>query len=294
MENSVSSEEECVSQSWADLWAVCTDYLGSSEEARFIIEQASGRSGAAWLLSTDAHASPSAANKVREMCRRRKAGEPLQYVLGRWGFRMLNLHCDKRALIPRPETEVLVDVALAVLRDKQAPALVLDLGTGTGAIAISVATECTGVQVWATDVSVPALELARQNLDEVQRTHDINVELVHSDWFASVPRDLRGNLDLVISNPPYIAEVERSNIDRQVVDWEPESALFAGLDGLDDLNRIVDESFEWLAPGGSLLVELAPDQASTLKARAEERGYGAAAIGPDLTGRDRWLLAMKH
>src|SRR5438105_5970876 len=141
------------------------------------------------------------------MVARRAAGEPLQYVLGRWAFRTLDLMVDRRVLIPRPETEQVVEVALAEARRLHAR-IAADLGTGSGAIALSLAAELPGVDVWATDVSADALAVARANLAGIGTFAAARVRIQEGDWFGALPPELRGRLDIVVSNPPYIGDDE--------------------------------------------------------------------------------------
>src|SRR5581483_11962387 len=154
------------------------------------------------------------------MVERRAAGEPLQYVLRRWGFRTLDLLVDPRVLIPRPETEVVVEVAIRELRriDSRRP-LVADLGTGSGAIALSIAVEVPDARVWATDASADALAVARANLAGIGSPAAKRVRIEQGSWFDALPAAFRGQFDVVVSNPPYIAAHE--DLPPEVVDWEP-------------------------------------------------------------------------
>jgi release factor glutamine methyltransferase len=214
----------------------------------------------------------------------------LQYVLGRWGFRHLDLFVDRRVLIPRPETEVVVDVALAELAQLRVrQPNVVDLGTGSGAIALSVAAEVPSARVVATDVSADALEVASANLTGSGTLVASRVRLEQGDWFDAVPSELRGEVHLVISNPPYVGATEL--LPSEVQDWEPAAALRSGRTGLEDVERIVDESPRWLARPGVLVVEQAPHQSGAAIARARRAGFTSAEVRPDLTGRDRALVA---
>ena len=179
--------------------------------------------------------------KFDKLVARREQGEPLQYVLGRWGFRTLDLMVDKRVLIPRAETEMVAGLAIDAVNDLhhqksqkshgaggavEGSATVADLGTGSGAIALSVAVECRSCRVYATDVSEPALAVARANLAGVGAAATA-VSLHHGHWFEALPDHLQGTLDVVVSNPPYVAESE--GLPAVVKDWEPATALWAGL-----------------------------------------------------------------
>jgi release factor glutamine methyltransferase len=225
-------------------------------------------------------------------------------VLGTWGFRALDVVVDGRALVPRPETEQLVDVALGELggrsgRDgrRRDRLVALDLGTGSGVIALSLAHEGpASLEVWATERSLEALALARCNLERLAADSPDAAARVHlraGSWFEPLPWRLRGEVDLVVSNPPYVARAEWEQLDAVVRDHDPYAALVPGPTGLEALAEIVDESFDWLAPGGSLAVELAPWQADEVRGRASARGYADAATHPDLTGRPRFVVARR-
>ena len=243
---------------------------------------------------------------ITAMTERRLAGEPLQYVLGAWSFRRLELRVDHRVLMPRPETEQVVEAALSELRRLVAEAdrsgepeewRAVDLGTGSGAIALSLALEGPrGLEVWATDISVDALELARSNLTELVRTEAAlsgRVRWAEGRWFDALPRELEGRLHLVVSNPPYVSADEWSALDPVVRDHEPVDALVAGPRGLEALETLVDQASVWLLPGGSLVLELAPSQAAPLAERAERAGYVEVRIRPDLADRPRMLVARR-
>ncbi len=281
---------------WRQLWIETTAALGgdpeSANEARWLCQEASGMSGAEWALGLDDAASTRALAHLDAMVARRRTGEPLQYVLGSWAFRHLELMVDRRVLIPRPETEQVVDVALAVLAGKPRPLLVADLGTGSGAIALSLARELplTGVEIWATDASPGALDVARANLAGLGRAA-ANVRVAEGDWFAALPAELRGRLDLVVSNPPYVPS--GAVLEPAVRDWEPPLALFAGADGLDALRILAAGAATWLRPGGSLVVEIGADQGGAASALAVATGLGAVVVHPDLAGRHRVLVGCR-
>jgi release factor glutamine methyltransferase len=228
---------------------------------------------------------------------RRASGEPLQYVVGRWGFRTLELMVDRRVLIPRPETEQVTQVALHELdrlagaggRDQRLVAV--DLGTGSGAIALALAAERTGVEVRATDVSTPALEVASVNLSGLGGRVASRVRLAHGVWWSALPENLRGRLDLVVSNPPYISSGEMTELDAQVAAWEPRLALEAGPTGLEAVYELLNAAPAWLRPGGVIVLEIAPHQAGQAAAMARKAGFTEVEVHPDLSGRDRTLVA---
>jgi release factor glutamine methyltransferase len=262
-------------------------------EARWIVERASGADPDELALLLDAPVTQRGAAHLDAMLVRRLRGEPLQYVLGAWGFRQLDLAVDARALIPRPETEVVVDHVLAELdraRDPDRPARVIDLGTGSGAIALAVAFERAAVEVWATDVSTAALELARANLAGLGRAGS-RVRLAQGDWFAGLPADLQGTVDLVVSNPPYIADGEA--LPPEVDEWEPRLALRAGPTGLEAYERIVAEAPGWLRATGGLVLEVGPHQADTVAGLARDAGLVEVRVHADLAGRDRVVVARR-
>ena len=258
-------------------------------EAWFVLERASGFDRAGLVARLDEPVPARAAAFVDTMVERRGRGEPLQYVLGIWGFRRLELVVDRRVLIPRPETEVVVEVALAELRrlggDRP---LAVDLGTGSGAIALSVALEVPSVRVWGTDRSEEALAVARANLSGMGSRVATRVRLAAGDWFAALPEELRGEVDLIVANPPYVADDER--LPPEVEDWEPPGALRAGPSGLEAVAEIVAQARGWLRRPGALVVEIAPDQAERARALARAAGFDEVDVRPDLTGRARALV----
>ena len=275
---------------------VLAERLGSLREARWIVE----------------HAGVAAAPRLAE---RRAAGEPLQYVLGRWPFRWLDLDVDPRVLIPRPETEQVVEVALAELdralersgrsghSDREAVAA--DLGTGSGAIALSLATEGGAahpdLEVWGTELSGQALAVARGNLARLSGADQAaarRVHLVEGDWFDPLPGRLAGHLDLVVCNPPYVSEEEFPRLDPAVRDWEPRRALVAadgvcGVGGMADVEAVLGAAPHWLSSSGVLVVEIAPHQVTASTAAARRAGFGQIGTACDLAGRERMLVARR-
>jgi release factor glutamine methyltransferase len=273
-----------VDLTWASLQREVAQEL-PEQEARWIVEEASGY-GLAEVASRPVPQRGMVA--VERMVARRQAGEPIQYVLGRWAFRTLDLMVDRRVLIPRPETEVVAGHALDEL-DRNGGRLVVDLGTGSGAIGLSVAAEREHAEVWVSDASPDALAVARANLAGLGRPAT-RVTVVEGHWFDALPADARGTIDVVVSNPPYIAESE--GLPASVVDWEPADALVAGPRGTEDLEHLIDTAPEWLAPGGALVVELAPWQAEAMADRAA-RTFTEVRVEPDLAGLDRAMVARR-
>lgn len=257
-------------------------------DARRIVERAAGLEPSEYHRCLNDAATRRTVGFFDLMVARREQGEPLQYVVGRWSFRALELLVDSRVLIPRPETEVVVDHGLREARRIGARTAV-DLGTGSGAIALSLAVELgPPVEVWATDVSADALAVARANLAGVGRAAT-RVRMVEGDWFAALPSDLMGAVDLIVSNPPYVAEGD--DLPSEVADWEPRHALIPGPSGLEAIERIVAGAPAWLARPGALVVELAPAQAERAVELARAAGFDDARVEPDLAGRPRALIA---
>jgi release factor glutamine methyltransferase len=288
--------------------------LGSKVEARWIVEEAAS---GAWPLLLDEPVSERAQRYFDQMVARRAAGEPLQYVLGRWGFRQLDLLVNRQVLIPRPETEQVVELALRELApltlvaprgapgastsapgaSASAPAasrrapVVVDLGTGSGAIALSLAAEGRPGEVWATDVSAEALAIARANLVGLGGSRAARVRLVEGSWWDALPASLRGQVSLVVSNPPYVTTAEMASLPAVVAEWEPALALHGGPTGLDAIEIIVSEAPRWLARPGALVVELAPHQAGAARSLAQRAGFDDIRVEQDLAGRERALIA---
>jgi release factor glutamine methyltransferase len=272
---------------WAELLAETEARLLSRGDARRVVEEACGDD---WLRRLDEPVTTRAVAYVDAMVERRRLGEPLQYVLGRWGFRRLDLMVDQRVLIPRPETESVVDVALEALKDMGPKPMAVDLGTGSGAIALALALEVPDIHVIATDVSADALAVARANLAGIGRA-GARVRLLEGSWFAALPPLAEGTVQLIVANPPYVAEGEVADLPPEVARWEPPGALVAGPTGLEDLTTIVDEAPRWLARPGALVCEIAPHQADAVVALAYDAGFTEAEVRPDLAGRPRALLA---
>jgi len=290
----------------ADLVAHVAARVGSAQEAAWIVEHVE-RSGP---VGTDGVAG--IRGLALDLADRRAEGEPLQYVLGTWPFRSLELVVDRRVLIPRPETEQVVEAALAELvRLKTAqpvggdPLVCVDLGTGSGAIALSLALEGpaagASVEVWATDRSPDALDVARANqalLAALDPDAAARVSLVAGSWFDALPSQLARRVDLIVSNPPYVSVEDFAGLDPVVREWEPVEALVAprgrsGVAGMADIEHVVAGADRWLRPGGALVVELAPSQAYGAIDAARRAGFIRVGTARDLFGRMRMLVAER-
>ena len=234
------------------------------------------------VLDPDAPVDPQQQRALGAFVRRRSEGEPFAYVVGRTGFRRLLLRCDRRALIPRPETEGLVDLLLAKVRSGR----VADVGTGTGCLALSLATEGAFEQVIATDVSPEAIALA----DENRRDVGAPVRLVPADLCAPLAD---GSLDALVSNPPYLTTAEYAVLDPAVRRWEPGMALESGADGMTTTRRLLAEGRRVIKPGGWIALEVDCTRAMMAAACAREVGWTDVVVETDLFGRERYLLARR-
>jgi release factor glutamine methyltransferase len=239
-------------------------------------------------LQFDRPLRPEELAEFKERLRRRAKREPLQYIDGTAAFRDLVLRVDPRVLIPRPETEVLVQEVLDWARPRN-DLVAVDVGTGSGAIALALATEGPFSRIVATDAQADALAAAREN--HAHAAPGAPVEFRLGDLLAPV----RGEaFDVVVSNPPYVGSEEAASLDPEVRDWEPATALFAGVGGLDVIRRLVPQAAEALKPGGLLALEIGAAQGAAVRGIIEEtNAFGAPRVRPDLAGRDRFVLAER-
>ncbi len=249
-------------------------------DAQMLLLLALGRdmNDRAWLLAHDTDPLPAdAADRCADLVRRRLAGEPVAYLAGTKAFFGLDLQVDPRVLVPRPDTETLVQWVLDLLAPPPAQARFLDLGTGSGAIALAVKAQRPDVAVTATDASAEALTVARANAERL----GLAVSFHQGSWLDAVPGQ---HFDLIASNPPYIAEGDPH---LQALEHEPISALTAGADGLDDLRTIIARAHHALHPGGWLLLEHGHDQAPAVRDLLEQHGFEAVGSRTDLAGIER-------
>lgn len=216
---------------------------------------------------------------------RRRGGEPLQYIIGSEEFMSLEFKVGPAVLIPRADTEAVVERALELVTPLSSP-LVADIGTGSGAIAVSIAHYHKGAQVCAVDISPEALAVAKENALQNQV----------ASWMRFCLGDLcaplEGKFDLIVSNPPYVTAEEMAELAREVR-HEPETALFGGVDGLAVYRRLISQAYEHLAPGGYLLLEIGADQKQAVTELCREAGFVAVAGGKDLRGRHRFVEGKK-
>ncbi len=277
---------------WRELWEETSGLVGDRSSARWLCEVASGAvDGDEFLAMLDTAATVRMVGHLDAMTARLREGEPLQYVLGEWSFRRITLAVDSRVLIPRPETELVAEVAIAKARAVPAPRVVVDLGTGSGAIGLAMASELPleGTTVWLTDLDPDALDLAGANIAGIGRA-GANVRTALGSWFEALPPGVRA--DVVVANPPYVA-IGSTDLDEGVRTWEPHRALFAGADGLDDLRTIIAGASDHLAEGGWLVLEIGADQGASVAALLADAGFVDVEIRPDLAGRDRIAIARR-
>ena len=254
-------------------------------DAELLLAEAMGVERARLVADPGAEVPAAAARLFGEMVRRRLRREPVAYILGRRGFRNLELAIDRRVLIPRPETELLVEVALE--RD---PERALDVGTGSGAIALALADELPGCEVTATDTSLAALEVARANAERLGLSD--RVEFLA----GSVPAGRE--FDLILANLPYVAETEWPGLQPEVTQWEPREALLAGADGLDAYRALLSDrtgalcryAQENASSASVVALEVGEGQAGAVGALLEGAGFGSIEIRADLAGIERVVL----
>lgn len=233
-------------------------------------------------LRFDQPVKPRERDAYRERIRRRAAREPVAYILGTCGFHSLELRVTRDVLIPRPETETLVDTALEWLADRTEPR-VADVGTGSGCIAAAIAAGCQSARVLATELSEEAAGVARDNLDRLELAGRVEVRTGRT--LEPVAAD--GPFDLIVSNPPYIRTAELAELAPEITEFEPTSALDGGADGLDVYRELIPAAAELLAEGGALMVEVGYDTGEGVQALFREKGFRDVETRADLGGIDR-------
>jgi release factor glutamine methyltransferase len=243
--------------------------------------------GRSWAqLMADPGLDPAERARFEALVARRRAGEPLQYLEGRVPFGPIEVKVDRRALIPRPETEQLWEAAAAALREAGPGTPIVDIGTGCGALALALKRVFPAAPVYATDLSAEALDLARENATAA----GLEVTFLQGDLFAPLPPSLRGRVDLVVANPPYLSAGEWEGLADEIRLHEPRAALVAGPLGTEVLARIADEAYWWLGIRGWLFCEIGETQGEAV---LELCGAYEREVRPDLAGRPRLLVARK-
>lgn len=275
------------------------DYLGGKGDehprlsAEWLLCAATGKDRTGLYMAYDEPLAPDELDLMHGYVVRRASGEPLQYVTGRTTFRFVDLSCAPGVLIPRPETELLVDAVLEAVDEAGAGARVLEVGCGTGCVSLALASERPGTRMVATDISPDACALAKRNRDELGLSDA--VEIVECDLAGGVEPSLMGTFAALVSNPPYIPTAVMATLPPEVADFEPGLALDGGTDGLDVFRRLLDLAPRALAPGGMLAVELfeeSLDDAARL-VRGQE-GWASVEVREDLTHRPRMLVARRE
>ena len=278
--------------SWGDVLREATERFNQSEfsamEARWLVEEVAGCELVGSSLNDLVTNRQMAL--YDNLVLRRLNGEPLQYVLGHWQFRDLDLMVDQRVLIPRPETETVVSHVLKEVDRHGGEVFVADLGTGSGAIGLSIALERSLTRVWCTDLSEEALLVTKANLAGLGQPAK-RVTLCHGSWFNALPESLKGKLHIVASNAPYISTAEV--LPPEVKDWEPSLALYGGESGTNHLEEIIKESISWLTPQGSLVLEMSPEQTELMAELATSTGFNEVLVLSDLADKPRSLVARK-
>lgn len=289
-----SAKEEGKEWTVREVLAWTRDYLRKAKidrarfEAELLLAHALGTERLELYLHPERVLTPEERARFRELIQRRRAGEPLQYLLGEAEFMELKLKVNEHVLIPRPETEGLVELVLRELGRGAGEGLrILDLGTGSGAIALALAKALPRSRVLAVDISTEALALAREN---ARRNGISNVEFRRSDWFSAVAE----TFDVIVSNPPYVAREEVKDLPREVR-AEPREAWDGGPGGLEHLKRIIAEAPGHLVRGGRLFLEIGAAQGEAVRELALATGaFDPVEILPDLAGRERYLRAVRR
>jgi release factor glutamine methyltransferase len=266
-----------------DALAAAIDAVGAAGsgtprlDAELLLADATGWERAQLAADPDAALPKAASRRFAEMVRRRVRREPVAYILGRRGFRRIELEVDPRALIPRPETELLVDVALELR-----PRTVLDVGTGSGAVALAVADELPDAEVTATDTSPEALELARANAERLGLGDRVSFEE------GTLPQ---GEFDLLLANLPYVSEAEWEGLEPEIREYEPRSALVAGPDGLESIEALL--ALVAAAPPAEIALEVGAEQADRVDELVRALEYPIVERRPDLAGIERMVLGRR-
>lgn len=227
---------------------------------------------------------PASEEEIFEIhCSSRLEGKPFAYITGTKEFWSLELLVNQHVLIPRPETEQLVEIALELIPDGQC-LQILDLGTGSGAIAVAIVKERESCSVTATDISKSALKVARQNADR----HEVEITFSHSDWFTNLHR---ARYDVIVSNPPYVSEND-PNLDRHVAQYEPRLALISGKSGLEHIEQIINHAGQFLNRQGCLLIEHGFNQGAVVRRLLSQKGFIRIDTYQDLSGQERVSCAL--
>ena len=257
-------------------------------EAELLLEKAAGLNRTALFLRGEEVLSEEVLAVYEGFLQEREQGRPTQYILGEWEFMGLPFFVGEGVLIPRADTEVLVETILE-RQQKESIKSILDIGTGSGCIPISLGHYGKFEHIMAVDISQKALGYATKNAHDNQ----IKIDFYESDLFTNLPAEWKGNLDAIVSNPPYIPKKDIEELMTEVKDFEPMNALDGGEDGLDFYRAIVEQGRDWLKDGGWLFFEIGYDQGEDLRNLLHEFGYTEVEIRQDLAGLDRVALGRK-
>jgi release factor glutamine methyltransferase len=259
-------------------------------DAELLLGCALGMSREELIVAATRTVSPGESERYEDLLRRRLNREPLAYITGQQEFWSLDFLVSCDVLVPRPETEILVQCALkhlAKINSREAPRI-LELGTGSGAVAVALASELPQAQIVATEISPAALEIARCNASR----NGVAMRFLQGDLFSVLDRELENDFDLIVSNPPYIRRGEIAQLGAEVSRWEPRAALDGGVDGLDFYRRIAEEAAGFLRSGGAVAVEIGATMGSPVLALfRNSAAYGDAQVHQDYSGRDRVVIA---
>lgn len=259
-------------------------------DAEMLLSQALGVSRTELLMYSDKELEQVQIKNFDALVAERNAGKPVAYILGHREFYGREFMVDERALIPRPETEMIIDAAKRLLATVKEP-MIVDIGTGSGAIACTLQLELPNAEVAATDISEPALEVAHENAARLRA----NITFSHGDLYQAFPDSLRGRVDLIVSNPPYL-DPEQLTLEikeTHALKYEPANALTPGQDAFEVIQQLIDGAHDWLAPNGALLVEIGHDQGQqALDAAKKAFPQHEVQVKKDLGGFDRLLMVF--
>jgi len=253
-------------------------------EARLIAEKLTGLDYSN-LVSQQLQLDSEQNAELVQIVNSRASGKPLAYILNLAYFRNLELYVDERVLIPRSETELLVDEVLARIKNVESPR-VLEIGVGSGAISISLAQEYPQVSIVGTDISKGAVEVASLNATRLLH-NQVPPLFLQGNLYEPIDVSLKNSFDVIVSNPPYIGADEKPSLSKQVLDFEPHSALFAPDNGFELYGKILEDSRTWLKAGGCVLFEIAPRHVEKMNQYADQLSFRGVTISKDLAGRDR-------
>ncbi|MDY6796692.1 MAG: peptide chain release factor N(5)-glutamine methyltransferase [Actinomycetota bacterium] len=272
---------------WAAAFLEEREIIKPRLNAELLLSHCTGRSRVHLYAYPEKGLSSEEIQGFEHAVRRRASREPLQYIVGGKAFRYIDLAVNPHVLIPRPETESLVDLALERLRDQPGHPVVADIGTGSGCIALSLAGEYPAAVVHASDISLEALTVATHNGERLGL--DGTVIFHYGDLLDALPSALKGACDVILSNPPYVKEEDFYKLPAEVREHEPNLSLVAGPEGTEIHRRLMEQAVGWLAPRGWLILEGGEEQMDTLARWARELGYTGIRVRPDLNSRPRFI-----